>query len=62
MIEFESTHKRYLDAREEYLRLESLLAVARAKMNEAERNCSVEWRKLLDASSVTSTPREAPHG
>jgi len=50
MIEYESAHKRFRDARDEYCRLESELAVARAKMNAAERECSVEWRKVLAAS------------
>jgi hypothetical protein len=47
-ITYESAHKQYRDARDEYDRLESLLAAARAKMNAAERECSVEWRKLLN--------------
>lgn len=59
MIDYESTHKRFRDARDEYERLESELAVARAKMNAAERDCSAEWRKLLDAnrSTFSSTVR-----
>lgn len=47
-VTYESAHKRYLDAREDCHRLESEMAVARAKMNAAERECSVEWLKLLD--------------
>lgn len=58
-ITYESAHKRYRDAREEYFRLESLLAQARATMNAAERECSVEWRKLLDDVSHTRPERES---
>jgi len=47
-ITYESAYKRYRDAREEYERLESQLVAVRAKMNAAERECSVELRKLLD--------------
>lgn len=49
-VTYESAHKRYRDAREEYHQLEAALAIVRAKMNAAERECSAEWRKLLDAS------------
>jgi len=45
---YESAHKRYRDARDEYIRLEALLAVAREKMNAAEGECSTEWRKLMN--------------
>lgn len=53
MIEYESAHKRFRDARDEYYRIESELAVALAKLNAAERECSVEWRQLLDAAEKT---------
>lgn len=45
---YETAHKRFRDAREKYHRLESELAAARAEMNAAERDVSVEWRKILD--------------
>lgn len=49
-ITYESTHARYVQARQEYFRLESELAAARAKLTAAERDCSVEWRKVLEAA------------
>lgn len=57
---YESAHKRYTDARKEYCELESQLAVARAKMNAAERDCSIEWRKLLDASRISPAQGNTP--
>lgn len=48
MSGYEGAHKRFRDARDEYQRLESELAAARARMNAAERECSVEWRRFLD--------------
>lgn len=51
-ITYESAHKRFRDAREEYYKLEAALAVARAIMNAAERECSFEWRNLLEASKA----------
>lgn len=47
-MSYESAHKRFANARERYHQLESELAVARAEMNAAERECSVEWRKVID--------------
>jgi hypothetical protein len=62
-VTFESAHKRLRDAREKYHRLTSELSVARAQLNAAERDVSVEWRKVLDdaharaASKLSSDQR-----
>ena len=50
---YASARKNYREAREEYFRLESEIAVALAKMTRAERKCSIEWRKVLDPRPVT---------
>lgn len=62
MNDYEGAHKRFREARDEYNRIESDLAVARAKLNAAERECSVEWRKVLDDARGRSIPPASQGG
>jgi hypothetical protein len=57
----------YVEAKQEYYRLETELAVARAKMRAAERAAITKWRNLTDperfdackAVALSSAPRES---
>jgi hypothetical protein len=60
-VSYESAHKRFVDARKEYQRLESELAAARFKMNQAERECSAAWLKVLAEAERRAALPPADH-
>jgi hypothetical protein len=50
MTRYEELRAVYVEAKAEFDRLESALAVARAKMRVAEREALAEWRSVTDAA------------
>lgn len=67
MTKYEELRAVYADAKAEFHRLETELAVARAKMRAAEREALTEWRKITDAAKMrvltkAALSREEQHG
>lgn len=59
MTKYEELRAIYAEAKAEFSRLESELAIARAKMRAAEREALDEWRKITDAAKMREIQKSA---